>query len=172
MSIPNIITMFRFFLVFLFVYFFYSPERNSSLYATITFIVAGISDFLDGYIARKYNMVTEWGKLLDPLADKLMIIAVLYCLTSRGVLPPAIIIIVVIKEMLMGLGAVFLYKKGKIVVGAKWYGKIATVLFYIAIIMIVFEIKYGEELLLIAIASTILAFIRYAIDYFKLKKTI
>lgn len=86
MNIPNFLTLVRFLLIPLFVYtFFYVPEGNT--YAAVIFILSGITDILDGYIARHYNQVTKIGTLLDPLADKLMILTVLTSLWIKDLIP-------------------------------------------------------------------------------------
>ncbi|MGI5898614.1 MAG: CDP-alcohol phosphatidyltransferase family protein [Christensenellales bacterium] len=135
-NLPNILTTIRFFLVpvFIFVYFKYEPWM-----ALIVFILAGFTDLLDGYIARKKNLITDWGKVMDPLADKLMQVAVLFCLCIDGALPFFVLIIIVIKETIMVIGGAFLYKKRDIVVFSKIYGKIATALIFIGIVMTFFR---------------------------------
>ena len=98
------------------------------------FTISGITDVLDGFIARKFNLVSNFGKLMDPLADKLTQISVLACLVKVEIIPFWILVIVILKELLMVVGASFLYGKD-VVVYSKWYGKLATVLFYLAIVI-------------------------------------
>ena len=81
MNIPNLLTIIRFILIPLFVYFYFSNEQFSLEIAAIVFILSGITDTLDGYIARRFNQVTRLGTVLDPLADKLMLITVLASVT-------------------------------------------------------------------------------------------
>ena len=95
--------------------------------------ISGLTDILDGFIARKFNFITNFGKLIDPLADKATQIAVLTVLTIQNVIPLWILVIVLLKECIMIAGASFLYGK-ELVVSSKWYGKLSTVLFYIAIV--------------------------------------
>ena len=124
MNVPNMLTVIRFFLIPVFVYVFYSPDiSNNTLWALVVFIIAGATDLLDGYIARKHNLITKWGKLMDPLADKLMLLTVLISLYIKGIIPEIIIIIVFIKEFLMIGGAIFLYKNRKIVVESNFLVK-------------------------------------------------
>ena len=96
-----------------------------------------MTDVLDGFIARKFNLVSNFGKLMDPLADKLTQISVLAALVSVKIIPVWILAIVVLKELIMVVGASFLYGKD-VVVYSKWYGKLATVLFYLAIVVTLF----------------------------------
>lgn len=165
MNIPNILTISRFFLVPIYIWAFFSPDiEKNLLVSTAVFIVAGITDLLDGYIARKYNMVTKWGTALDPLADKLMQITVVICLTIGGYIPLWLPIVIIIKEGLMILGGLFLYLKGeKMVVPANRYGKLATVVFYLGVFLISLEISvYLNYAAIIAIMVFMtMAFLNY-----------
>lgn len=164
MNIPNILTTIRFFLVGIFIYIFYNPTIENNLqWSIVIFIIAGITDILDGYIARKYNMVTKWGKLMDPLADKLMLIVVLISLYTLQIVPLLVIIVVFIKELLMVLGAIFLYKNRKTVVQSNFFGKAASVAFYVAIIALVFDFPYAYYMLGAAVFLTLFALIQYGI---------
>lgn len=172
MNIPNILTTIRFFLIPIFVVVFYSPLNDSVLYATLIFALAGLTDFLDGYLARKYNMVTKWGIAMDPLADKLMLLTVLICFTSRGYLPIWVIIVVGIKEILMIFGALFLYySEDKKLIPANKFGKVATISFYIAILSVAFKISETISflLVLVAVVLTLIAFINYLLGFTKVK---
>ena len=94
LNLPNILTIFRFFLIPLFIFAFLSSLKFNNVLAIVIFLLSGVTDVLDGYIARKYNMVTKFGKLLGPLADKLMIISVLWCLVVKKLIPAIILYIV------------------------------------------------------------------------------
>ena len=172
MNIPNILTTIRFLLVPIFIFVFYSPGiENNVLWATGVFVLAGITDVLDGYIARTYDMVTKCGTLLDPLADKLIQFTVLICFTNKGYLPIGVIIILGIKELLMIIGGIFLYYSiDKTVIPSDKFGKMATVIFYITILVIALQdnkiISY--IFITLTLASMILAFINYAIGFRKI----
>ena len=101
MNIANMITILRILLIPVYLYFFYSSLRNNILFAGIIFIIAGISDVLDGYIARKYNMTSRLGIVLDPIADKLMTFTILISFTTKGIIPSWILIALGIKEIAM-----------------------------------------------------------------------
>lgn len=162
MNIPNILTAIRFLLAPVFVFTFFSSHENNLKLSAYIFLFAGITDVLDGYIARKYNYITKWGQAMDPLADKIMQLTVLICLTINRLIPIWIIIVVGIKELLMIAGGVFLYtKRDNVVIPARNYGKISTVLFYIAVLLISFGIPYGRYFMFFTIAVTLYAFIRY-----------
>lgn len=129
--IPNILTILRFLFIPIILDFIF---KGNYLLAFIFFTISGITDILDGFIARKFNFVSNFGKLMDPLADKLTQICVLASLVIVKIIPIWILIIVILKELIMIIGASFLYGKN-VVVYSKWYGKLATVLFYFAIVI-------------------------------------
>ena len=128
--VPNALTIIRFLLIpFIVVNIF----NGNFIIAFIFFTVSGITDIADGFIARKFNLISNFGKLMDPLADKLTQIATIASLTLKDIIPIWILAIVLLKELIMIAGASFLYGKD-VVVYSKWYGKLATVLFYVAIV--------------------------------------
>lgn len=132
--VPNILTIIRFLLIPLLIIVALQGNYISTI---IVLTISGITDILDGYIARRFNYITNFGKLMDPLADKATQITLLTVLTIQKIIPVWIIVIVLLKEFLMIAGASFLYGK-ELVVSSKWYGKLATVLFYIAIVCSLF----------------------------------
>ena len=132
--VPNILTIIRFLLIPIIVIFAFEDNYIATM---IVLTISGLTDVLDGYIARKYNFITNFGKLMDPLADKMTQVALLGTLAIQKIIPVWIIVVVVIKEFLMVSGASFLYGK-ELVVSSKWYGKLTTVLFYIAIVCSLF----------------------------------
>lgn len=127
--VPNILTVIRFLLI---PFIVITIINEQFIIALVFLVLSGITDVLDGAIARKFDLVTDFGKLVDPLADKSTQLAILVTLGVKGIIPFWILAIVVIKEFAMIAGASFLYGK-ELVVYSKWYGKLATVLFYIAI---------------------------------------
>lgn len=129
--IPNILTILRFIFIPIILYFIFT---GNYILGIVFFTVSGITDVLDGFIARKFNLVSNFGKLMDPLADKLTQISVLASLVKVDIIPFWILVIVILKELIMVVGASFLYGKD-VVVYSKWYGKLATVLFYLAIVI-------------------------------------
>lgn len=128
--VPNILTIIRFLMIPIILYSVFNGEY---LIAFILFTISGITDIADGFIARKFNLVSNFGKLMDPLADKLTQVSMLAILALQNIIPAWILAIVVLKEITMVSGASFLYGKD-VVVYSRWYGKLATVLFYIAIV--------------------------------------
>lgn len=129
--VPNVLTVIRFLLIPIIITLL---SQGKYIDAIIVFSISGITDILDGAIARKFDLITNFGKLIDPLADKFTQLSMLIMLTVKRIIPLWIVIVVFIKEFCMICGASFLYKK-ELVVSSKWYGKAATTLFYIAIVV-------------------------------------
>ena len=127
--IPNILTILRFFIIPFIIYYLIG---DNYIAAFILLTLSGLTDVLDGAIARKFNFITNFGKLIDPLADKVTQLSLLCTLVFKGIIPLWILVIVLLKEAFMVCGASFLYGRD-LVVSSKWYGKSATVLFYLAI---------------------------------------
>lgn len=134
LTIPNLISLIRILLITPFVVFFLDKEY---LVATIIIVVSGISDCFDGMIARKFNQESELGKILDPLADKLTLLAVGVCIVVVEPYFLPIVVILVAKDVLMLIGSSKVVKKGIIVPKSMWYGKLGTVLFYVSVTFIV-----------------------------------
>lgn len=168
--IPNTLTIIRFLLIPLIVLYIFT---GNYILAFVFFTISGITDIADGFIARKFNLISNFGKLMDPLADKLTQIATLASLVFTHIIPIWILLIVLLKEFIMIVGASFLYGKD-VVVYSKWYGKLATVLFYIAIVVSLllkqFEIGIWEHLDLalyyFALIATIFSLIMYVKDLY------
>lgn len=164
--IPNILTIIRFLLIPFIVFYIFT---GNFILAFIFFTLSGITDIADGCIARKFNLISNFGKLMDPLADKLTQIATLTSLVINKIIPLWILIIVLLKEFIMIVGGAFLYGKD-VVVYSRWYGKAATVLFYLAIVVSLFT-KHFElntfwsnldmMLYCIALGMTLFALIAY-----------
>ena len=145
--IPNVLTIIRFLLI---PFSIYALVNDQYILAIIIITISGLTDVLDGAIARKFNLITNFGKLIDPLADKVTQLSILGTLVLKNIIPLWILIVVLVKEAAMVAGASFLYGK-ELVVSSKWYGKAATVLFYIAIIvsMILRDLNINTNLNLI-----------------------
>jgi cardiolipin synthase len=140
--VPNILTVIRFLLIPIIIVML---TNGNYIGATIVFSLSGITDILDGFIARKFNLISDFGKLMDPLADKATQLSILFTLTAKRIIPFWIVSTVTIKEFLMVCGASFLYGKD-LVVSSKWYGKASTVLFYIAIVLSLVLKQLSEDM--------------------------
>ncbi len=169
-NIPNALSILRIILIVPFVIYF---MHNQIIPAGIVLIVSGLTDMLDGMIARRFNQFTELGQMLDPLSDKLTQGAVAVCLAVEQPVLIPLLAIFVLKEILMVAAACMLIKKNKKPSGSKWYGKVATILFYVSFTVIV-ALKgiWGIEnltvtviLLSITAALMIYAFVQYVKIY-------
>ncbi len=138
--VPNALTVLRFLLIPIIVI---ACVQGQYILAIAVLSISGLTDILDGTIARKYNYITDFGKLMDPLADKATQISLLTTLFIKGAIPIWILAVVVLKEFCMVSGASFLYGK-ELVVSSKWYGKLATVLFYVAMVISLFLEQIGN----------------------------
>ena len=165
-NIPNILSYIRLLLIPLFVVAYIKADQNSDYFWVASILVlSGLTDFLDGFIARKYHMVTEIGKGLDPIADKLTQAAIVICLMFRIDGMAILFVIFAIKELFMGIACLVLLRKGKKMDGAKWYGKVSTFVFYVTMfLLIVIPPQYvlmQKALMLISGFFLILAFVLY-----------
>ena len=126
-SIPNIMGYCRILLIPVFCYLYITAETMTDFFwASAVVLISSISDLFDGMIARKFNMVTELGKIIDPVADKLTHAALAVCLATRYPLMWALIALMVIKEGYMAFMGLKFLKKDKMLDGAMWFGKICT----------------------------------------------
>jgi len=160
--------------VFILVYF--SDDTNNNLYAVLIYAIAAFSDFLDGFFARKFQVSSNVGKVLDPLGDKLMTIAVMVCITIDGLIPLWAVLLVGVKELLMGVGGLVLHKKAHAdIPPSNLIGKTATVVFFLVCVtlMLYRSISNWISILLISVAIglTFLALVSYLIKYVKIMKS-
>lgn len=139
-NLPNILTIFRLILAPVFSLVYLSHYENSQNLAFIIFFIVGLTDIFDGYLARKYNLISSFGVAMDPLADKVMLIFVFISFAIRDILPLWIIIFIIVKELIMIIsGIYFYYKKEKLIIPSNIFGKTATMLMFISIIGVILE---------------------------------
>ena len=170
MNLPNSLTVLRMLLVPVFLFFFFVNMENSITIAFGIVFLAGFTDFLDGFIARKCRLVTKFGTAMDPLADKIMLAAVMISLTIKQMIPIWILAVVLAKELTMILGAFVLHSHHEIVIPANKYGKLATIAFYVAIITVAFHVTFYMVFMLLFVMFTIIAFWTYWNNYRKVRK--
>lgn len=133
-NLPNLLTGVRILLVPALLLAFFNSPPDRQLPSLILFLCAGLSDCLDGYFARRFNQITTLGKVLDPIADKLITASALLCLVWLGAIEWPALAVIVVKEIYMGIGASFCLKHN-IEVASDIYGKLATILFYPAVLI-------------------------------------
>ncbi len=178
MNVPNFLTILRLFMVPCFVLCFVKGSEQTMeygvIYAAALFILAALTDILDGYIARKYNQITDFGKLADPLADKMMQVAAIACLAIYQRISAWIFYVFLIKELLMVVGSATLLKKSKFVVYSKWSGKIATVVLFLCIIVIMLSPGLNKGvatiMMCVCIVFTLVALFNYLQMYLNVKE--
>ncbi len=167
--VPNTLTIIRFILIPVILIGLFT---GNYIFAFIFVILSAFTDVADGCIARKYNLISNFGKLMDPLADKLTLVSILTALVILHIIPIWILIIVAIKECTMVAGASFLYGKD-VVVYSRWYGKLATVLFYLAIAVSILTKSFSFSpfwdnldliLYCVALCMTVISLILYIHD--------
>lgn len=170
MNLPNKLTIFRVILIPFFVFFVltpYFPEYGKYI-AVAIFITASLTDLLDGKIARKYNLVTNFGKFMDPLADKLLVCSALICLVSNGKLPAWIVIIIISREFIIS-GFRLIASDNGIVIAAGYWGKFKTTFQMLMVIVLILDIgtpffdMLGLILTYVALALTIISLFDYLI---------
>lgn len=175
-SIPNILSVFRILLLPIFVALYMTLEPQNRFICAIILVISGITDVADGFIARKFNMVTQLGKILDPLADKLTLFTVALTLACSGYKYLFVLAAVLfVKEILMLCGGVILarhYNDNKME-SSKWFGKFATALLYIVMFgMILIEVNETLEVIMSIVMcfAAIFAFVMYIKVFFDFRK--
>lgn len=172
-TIPNILTYIRILLVPVFVIVYLNARTLSGhIWSVAIIAAAALTDIADGIIARKCNLVTDLGKIIDPIADKAMQFAMILCVTIRYPLVWVLFVVYAIKE-LVSLGfSGYLFKHGKHIAGANWAGKLCTVVLYLVMLALIVVPSIQKNtvriLILVAAVFMILAFVVYMSAYIKL----
>lgn len=141
-TIPNILSFFRLALIPIFVWAYCGAEQYGLTAALL--VISGITDVLDGFIARRFNMISDLGKALDPVADKLTQLAMLVCLVTRFPLMLVPLVVLLVKEIASGIMGLLVIRKTGAVYGAVWHGKVTTVLLYLTMVVHVLWYKIPE----------------------------
>lgn len=141
-TIPNILSFFRLCLIPVLIWSY--CLKKEYLLAALILVLSGITDLADGYIARKFNMISNLGKILDPVADKLTQLAMLFCLTTRFRNILLLFVLMVVKEAYMAVSGCLVIKKTGKVFGADWHGKIVTFVLYAVIVLHVLWVSIPE----------------------------
>ena len=170
MNLPNKLTMFLLILIPFFVFFLLAPyfEGYGNYVAVAIFIVASLTDLLDGKIARKYNLVTNFGKFMDPLADKLLVCSAMSCLIELGLLPAWIVILIIAREFIIS-GFRLIASDNGVVIAASYWGKFKTTfqMLMVIVLLLNFDIPafkiLGTVLIWIATILTVVSLIDYIV---------
>ncbi|NLK28279.1 MAG: CDP-diacylglycerol--glycerol-3-phosphate 3-phosphatidyltransferase [Clostridiales bacterium] len=167
MNLPNKITIFRVIMIPVFLLFYLLPGIPYGNYiAAGIFIIAALSDFFDGYLARKNNLVTNFGKFMDPLADKLLVSGALICFVEFGLIPAWIVFAIIAREFIIS-GFRLVASDNGVVIAASWWGKIKTNVQMIMSVMLIINFDYPimnilEEIFIwLSLAFTIISLVDY-----------
>lgn len=162
MNLPNKLTLFRILLIPILVLLMLLNIPNGFLISCVIFIIASVTDALDGYIARRDNLITDFGKFMDPLADKLLVISVLICMVEVGLVRSWMVIIIVARELTVSILRAIAAADGK-VIAAGSSGKLKTITQMVSIAILflgahfynIYLLKFGDALILIATLLTL-----------------
>ena len=167
MNLPNKLTLLRVIMSpFFVVCLLWDSGQNQTLryVAAVIFIAASLTDMLDGKIARKYNLVTNFGKFMDPLADKLLVCSALICLIELGQLPAWMVIVIISREFIIS-GFRLIASDNGVVIAASYWGKFKTTFQMIAVILLIFDFEVLRPLatacVWIALALTVISLVDY-----------
>lgn len=142
MNLPNKLTTLRVIMIPFFVFFLLwqnGENRTFRMIALALFIIASLTDLLDGKIARKYNLVTNFGKFMDPLADKLLVCSALICLIERNALPAWMVIIIISREFIIS-GFRLIASDNGVVIAASYWGKFKTTFQMVSVVLLILDI--------------------------------
>ena len=170
MNLPNKLTMFRVILIPFFVFFMLAPNMTgyNNYIAVAIFIVASLTDMLDGKIARKYNLVTNFGKFMDPLADKLLVCSAMICLIQTGQLAAWIVVIIIAREFIIS-GFRLIASDNGVVIAASYWGKFKPTFQMLMVIVLILNIDLpffqilGVILTYVALILTVVSLIDYIV---------
>ena len=170
MNLPNKLTTFRVILIPFFVFFMLAPNMTgiNHYIAAAIFIVASLTDLLDGKIARKYNLVTNFGKFMDPLADKLLVCSAMICLIQTGQLAAWIVVIIIAREFIIS-GFRLIASDNGVVIAASYWGKFKTTFQMLMVIVLILNVQMpffqilGMILTYVALILTVVSLIDYIV---------
>ncbi|WP_461811378.1 CDP-alcohol phosphatidyltransferase family protein [Faecalimonas sp.] len=174
-SIPNLMGYFRIILIPIILWKYLTAESMVDYrIAALIIGISGITDFLDGFVARKFNMVTQLGKAIDPIADKLTQIAIVCALSVRFEWFGVVACLLIVKEGFMGIMGFILIRKGKMLNGAKWFGKVSTAVLYVIMFALILipdiHMNIANGMILVSGILLTLSLVLYIPEYRKLLK--
>ena len=174
-TIPNIISLFRLMLIPLFVITYFDKSENSYyLWSIIIVIVSGLSDIVDGFIARKFKMISDLGKILDPIADKLTQVVVILSLAINHPILFPMFVVLFIKELLTLFAAAHILSNGVKPISSKWFGKLSTVVIFLTMVYTIVidlyksTVKISEIPLYFLVIASIVCMIISLCGYFRM----
>lgn len=165
-SIPNIMSYFRILLIPVFCRLYIRADSYQGyLWATAVVLISSLSDLFDGLVARRFNMVTELGKVVDPVADKLTHAALALCVATRYPLVWAFLALLIVKEGYMAVMGLRFLRRGKMINGAKWFGKVCTAVHFVGLMVLFLfpelPAPVSNTLILLMTALMLFSFVMY-----------
>ena len=167
MNLPNNLTTLRVIMITFFVFFLLwqnGENRTFRMIALALFIIASLTDLLDGKIARKYNLVTNFGKFMDPLADKLLVCSALICLIELNALPAWMVIIIISREFIIS-GFRLIASDNGVVIAASYWGKFKTTFQMVSVVLLILDIPALAFVTTICVWIALLLTIVSLVDY-------
>ncbi len=163
MNLPNKLTLFRICLIPVFIFFLTSDVvKFSGVCGLVVFAVASLTDLLDGYIARKKYIITDFGKLMDPLADKMLVMSALVIFVSQGLIKDIFVIVIILRDLMVDSVRLLASSKGKVIAADIW-GKLKTFFQMVSIIMLLVY-KAFAEILIIDVWADVLKKVKFIGD--------
>ena len=170
LTIPNLLSLVRFLLIPLIIWLYIGEDNNYAALGVI--IVSALTDVVDGSVARRFNMVSNLGKIIDPFADKLTLGTIIICLVSKYSLMLALVVLFAVKEVLMGVMGLIVLKKKESINSARWFGKVNTATLYIVTSLLILipkmPLTVANVLIIFCGIITIFALIFYARFYYNI----
>ena len=171
MSISNLLSLLRLALVPMFAVVFFQPWPDAHTWAALIYLIAFLTDIADGWIARRFNQITKLGRILDPLADKLMTFTVIVCITADHIIPLWAVVVFFCKELTMAIGGCLMYQRLGDVIPSNWLGKASTgVFFVVCAALVLFPAiprPWATGLITFALALTLAALASYICQYWR-----
>lgn len=168
MNMANRLTLSRILIIPIFIYIFFVQFKYHLLIAGVIFFLSGLTDLLDGYIARTYNQVSNLGRLLDPLADKLTMIIVFIALAVNKLIPIWILLVIISREIIILSGAILFYLNNSDIISPSKFGKYATLFLYITAFSYIVKWKLCQYFVFLAIPLTVVSGIDYCIKAYNI----
>ena len=169
MTIPNLLSLLRLCLVPVFAVVFFLPDPNAHGFAALTYLGAFLTDIADGWIARHFHQITRLGRILDPLADKLMTFTVIICITVDDIIPLWAVMVFFCKELTMAVGGYLMYRRLGDVISSNWLGKASTGVFFIVCVALILfpgiPASLATGLISFALGLTLAALASYVCQY-------
>ncbi|MDD4000402.1 MAG: CDP-alcohol phosphatidyltransferase family protein [Bacilli bacterium] len=169
-TIPNLLSFARILLIPVFIYFYIYQEKY--LYSSLVLVLSGVTDVIDGFIARSFNMISNLGRILDPIADKLTQAAVLCCLIIKFPYMLGLLILLLIKDISLGIFGLIFIKRNKQCINSVWHGKLAALSLYLMMFVHIVVPNISQNisyfLMLISLVMMLMSLILYAKYFIRL----